>query len=94
MPSHKAMPADELIKVRYEIIHNFTMTKTDLARFMNCGKKNAGKVWDEIMLDIEKDGKGNIGLGNRYILTQRVLDKLNITKSQITKDYERTNKKG
>lgn len=94
MPSYKPMPVDVVAANRYNMMMNLTMNRTDLAKFMNCGFKNACKVWDEIMLDIEKDGKSNVGLGSRYVLTERVMKKLGITRKQIIEDYERTNKKG
>lgn len=94
MPSYKPMPVDVVAELRYNMMMNLTMTRTDLAKFMNCGLRNASKIWDEIMLDIEKDGKANVGLGKRYVLTERVMKKLGLTRKQIIEDYERTNKKG
>lgn len=73
---------------RYQMMTKGYMNKTELARFLDCGYKNATKAYELMMEDTEKEGMER--LNNGFVLTKRALGYLGLTEKKVIEAYERS----
>lgn len=86
------MSVDNLAAYRYKMMERGYMNKTELSKFIGCGRNKGGKIFQEIMEDIKKEGLENID--SNVILTKRAIQYLGLTQKNIVESYERSIKKG
>lgn len=86
------MSVDNLAAYRYRMMERGYMNKTELSKFIGCGRNKGSKIFQEIMEDIKKEGLENID--ENTILTKRAIQYLGLTQRNIVESYERSIKKG
>lgn len=86
------MQAENLAAYRYEMMEKGYMNKTELSKFIGCGRNKGSKIFQKIMEDIKKEGLENID--SNIILTKRAVQYLGLTQKNIVESYERSIKKG
>ena len=86
------MQVENLAAFRYEMMQKGYVNKTELAKFVGCGRNSASVVYKSIMTDIKKEGLESIY--PNVVLTKRVIRYLGLTEKQIIEAYERSIKKG
>lgn len=86
------MSVDNLAAYRYKMMERGYMNKTELSKFIGCGRNKGSKIFQEIMEDIKKEGLENID--ENTILTKRAILYLGLTQRNIVESYERSIKKG
>lgn len=86
------MQVENLAAYRYEMMEKGYMNKTELSKFIGCGRNKGIKIFQKIMEDIKKEGLENID--ENTILTKRAIQYLGLTQKSIIDAYERSIKKG
>ena len=86
------MQVENLAAYRYEMMEKGYMNKTELSKFIGCGRNKGIKIFQKIMEDIKKEGLENID--SNVILTKRAIQYLGLTQKKIVESYERSIKKG
>lgn len=86
------MQVENLAAYRYEMMEKGYMNKSELSKFIGCGRNKGSKVFQKIMEDIKKEGLENID--SNVILTKRAIQYLGLTQKSIVESYERSIKKG
>lgn len=86
------MQVENLAAYRYEMMEKGYMNKSELSKFLGCGRNKGSKVFQKIMEDIKKEGLENID--SNVILTKRAIQYLGLTQKSIVESYERSIKKG
>ena len=86
------MQVENLAAYRYELMEKGYMNKTELSKFIGCGRNKGIKIFQKIMEDIKKEGLENID--SNVILTKRAIQYLGLTQKSIIDAYERSIKKG
>lgn len=86
------MQVENLAAYRYEMMEKGYMNKSELSKFLGCGRKKGCKIFQKIMEDIKKEGLENID--SNIILTKRAVQYLGLTQKNIVESYERSIKKG
>lgn len=86
------MQAESLAAYRYEMMEKGYMNKSELSKFIGCGRNKGGKIFQQIMKDIKKEGLENID--ENTVLTKRAIQYLGLTQKNIVESYERSIKKG
>lgn len=86
------MQVENLAAYRYEMMEKGYMNKSELSKFIGCGRNKGGKIFQKIMEDIKKEGLENID--SNVILTKRAIQYLGLTQKNIVDSYERSIKKG
>lgn len=86
------MQVENLAAYRYEMMEKGYMNKTELSKFIGCGRNKGIKIFQKIMEDIKKEGLENID--SNVILTKRAIQYLGLTQKSIIDAYERSIKKG
>ncbi len=86
------MQAENLAAYRYEMMEKGYMNKSELSKFIGCGRNKGSKIFQKIMEDIKKEGLENID--SNVILTKRAIQYLGLTQKSIVESYERSIKKG
>lgn len=86
------MQVENLAAYRYEMMEKGYMNKSELSKFLGCGRKKGSKIFQKIMEDIKKEGLENID--SNIILTKRAVQYLGLTQKSIVDSYERSIKKG
>lgn len=77
---------------RYRMMERGWMNKSDLAKFLEVGRKNAEKAFNRIMQDTKREGFENID--ENTILTKRAIAFVGLSEKKIIEAYEREIKKG
>lgn len=77
---------------RYRMMERGWMNKSDLAKFLEVGRKNAEKAFNRIMSDVKREGFENID--ENTILTKRAIAFVGLSERKIIEAYERDKKKG
>ena len=54
------MQAENLAAYRYEMMEKGYMNKSELSKFIGCGRNKGSKIFQKIMEDIKKEGQKNI----------------------------------
>ena len=85
------MQVENLAAYRYEMMEKGYMNKSELSKFLGCGRKKGSKIFQKIMEDIKKEGLENID--SNIILTKRAVKYLGLTQKNIVESYERSIKK-
>lgn len=85
------MQVENLAAYRYEMMEKGYMNKSELSKFLGCGRKKGSKIFQKIMEDIKKEGLENID--SNIILTKRAVQYLGLTQKSIVESYERSIKK-
>ena len=49
------MQAESLAAYRYEMMEKGYMNKSELSKFIGCGRNKGGKIFQQIMKDIKKE---------------------------------------
>ena len=65
------MQVENLAAYRYEMMEKGYMNKSELSKFIGCGRNKGSKVFQKIMEDIKKEGLENID--SNVILTKRAI---------------------
>lgn len=86
------MQVENLAAYRYEMMEKGYMNKSELSKFLGCGRNKGSKIFQKIMEDIKKEGLENID--SNVILTKRAVQYLGLTQKSIVESYERSIKKG
>ena len=86
------MQAENLAAYRYEMMEKGYMNKSELSKFIGCGRNKGSKIFQKIMENIKKEGLENID--SNVILTKRAIQYLGLTQKSIVESYERSIKKG
>lgn len=86
------MRVENIAAYRYEMMEKGYMNKTELSKFIGCGRNKGIKIFQKIMEDIKKEGLENID--SNVILTKRAIQYLGLTQKSIIDAYERSIKKG
>lgn len=86
------MQVENLAAYRYEMMEKGYMNKSELSKFLGCGRKKGSKIFQKIMEDIKKEGLENID--SNIILAKRAVQYLGLTQKNIVESYERSIKKG
>lgn len=86
------MQVENLAAYRYEMMEKGYMNKTELSKFIGCGRNKGIKIFQKIMEDIKKEGLESID--SNVILTKRAIQYLGLTQKSIIDAYERSIKKG
>lgn len=86
------MQVENTAAYRYEMMEKGYMNKTELSKFIGCGRNKGIKIFQKIMEDIKKEGLENID--SNVILTKRAIQYLGLTQKSIIDAYERSIKKG
>ncbi len=86
------MQVENIAAYRYEMMEKGYMNKTELSKFIGCGRNKGIKIFQKIMEDIKKEGLENID--SNVILTKRAIQYLGLTQKSIIDAYERSIKKG
>lgn len=86
------MQVENLAAYRYEMMEKGYMNKSELSKFIGCGRNKGSKVFQKIMEDIKKEGLESID--SNVILTKRAIQYLGLTQKSIVESYERSIKKG
>ena len=86
------MQVENLAAYRYEMMEKGYMNKSELSKFLGCGRNKGSKIFQQIMKDIKKEGLENID--SNVILTKRTVQYLGLTQKNIVESYERSIKKG
>ena len=86
------MQVENLAAYRYEMMEKGYMNKSELSKFLGCGRNKGSKIFQKIMEDIKKEGLENID--SNVILTKRAIQYLGLTQKSIVESYERSIKKG
>ena len=86
------MQVENLAAYRYEMMEKGYMNKSELSKFLGCGRNKGSKIFQKIMEDIKKEGLENID--SNVILTKRAVQYLGLTQKTIVESYERSIKKG
>lgn len=86
------MQVENLAAYRYEMMEKGYMNKTELSKFIGCGRNKGIKIFQKILEDIKKEGLENID--SNVILTKRAIQYLGLTQKSIIDAYERSIKKG
>lgn len=86
------MQVENIAAYRYEMMEKGYMNKTELSKFIGCGRNKGMKIFQKIMEDIKKEGLENID--SNVILTKRAIQYLGLTQKSIVESYERSIKKG
>lgn len=86
------MQVENLAAYRYEMMEKGYMNKSELSKFLGCGRNKGSKIFQKIMEDIKKEGLENID--ENTILTKRAIQYLGLTQKSIIDAYERSIKKG
>lgn len=86
------MQVENLAAYRYEMMEKGYMNKSELSKFIGCGRNKGSKIFQKIMEDIKKEGLENID--SNVILTKRAIQYLGLTQKSIVESYERSIKKG
>lgn len=86
------MQVENLAAYRYEMMEKGYMNKSELSKFIGCGRNKGSKIFQKIMEDIKKEGLENID--SNVILTKRAVQYLGLTQKSIVDSYERSIKKG
>lgn len=86
------MQVENLAAYRYKMMEKGYMNKSELSKFLGCGRNKGSKVFQQIMEDIKKEGLENID--SNVILTKRAIHYLGLTQKNIVESYERSIKKG
>ena len=86
------MQVENLAAYRYEMMEKGYMNKSELSKFLGCGRNKGSKIFQKIMEDIKKEGLENID--ENTILTKRAVQYLGLTQKSIIDAYERSIKKG
>lgn len=50
------MQVENLAAYRYEMMEKGYMNKSELSKFLGCGRKKGRKIFQKIMEDIKKEG--------------------------------------
>lgn len=85
------MQVENLAAYRYEMMEKGYMNKSELSKFLGCGRNKGSKIFQKIMEDIKKEGLENID--SNIILTKRAVQYLGLTQKNIVESYERSIKK-
>lgn len=86
------MQVENLAAYRYEMMEKGYMNKSELSKFLGCGRNKGSKIFQKIMEDIKKEGLENID--SNVILTKHAVQYLGLTQKNIVESYERSIKKG
>lgn len=86
------MQVENLAAYRYEMMEKGYMNKSELSKFIGCGRNKGSKIFQRIMEDIKKEGLENID--SHVILTKRAIQYLGLIQKNIVESYERSIKKG
>lgn len=86
------MQVENLAAYRYVMLEKGYMNKSELSKFIGCGRNKGSKIFQKIMEDIKKEGLENID--SNVILTKRAVQYLGLTQKSIVESYERSIKKG
>lgn len=86
------MQVENLAAYRYEMMEKGYMNKSELSKFLGCGRSKGSKIFQQIREDIKKEGLENID--SNVILTKRAIQYLGLTQKNIVESYERSIKKG
>lgn len=86
------MQVENLAAYRYEMMEKGYMNKSELSKFIGCGRNKGSKIFQQIREDIKKEGLENID--SNVILTKRAIQYLGLTQKSIIDAYERSIKKG